>query len=247
MSHIVQENQLREQLAEKIVKSQRPQAAEKTVHVQTSEVVEKEFCMEYKMHDLGFRATGEGKNAPQDISDKAQTNIDKLFCEKSPVISIADPLDQAQFDVSGTVSADLGEMCQIVGDDVLVTKPKRVEKAVDSKACDLMSQDAELGDLTAECGQKAANVRLNQSTVESVTKRIVTHNPLGAYSNIIRRRWETLEAMRSYHYVVYHVGFLCRGNVFAKLGRFFRHCAHSYPQMSAAHSDGFQSQLESTL
>merc|ERR1712187_666870 len=35
-------------------------------------------------------------------------------------------------------TATLGEKCQIVGDDLLVTNPKRVKKAIDEKACNAL-------------------------------------------------------------------------------------------------------------
>merc|ERR1712039_1101830 len=33
---------------------------------------------------------------------------------------------------------DLGGACQVVGDDLLVTNPKRVQKAIDDKACNAL-------------------------------------------------------------------------------------------------------------
>jgi len=54
------------------------------------------------------------------------------------MISIEDPFDQDDFPSYGKMTADLGETCQVVGDDLLVTNPKRVQKAIDEKACNAL-------------------------------------------------------------------------------------------------------------
>lgn len=102
------------------------------------DVAASEFYTEDKMYDLDFKTTGEGKDASQKITGEALTNMYKSFCEKYPVISIEDPFDQDDFEAYGKMTADLGEKCQVVGDDLLVTNPKRVKKAVDSKACNAL-------------------------------------------------------------------------------------------------------------
>merc|ERR1712087_615479 len=62
----------------------------------------------------------------------------KTFTEKYPVISIEDPFDQDDFPAYGKMTASLGEKCQVVGDDLLVTNPTRVQKAIDEKACNAL-------------------------------------------------------------------------------------------------------------
>merc|ERR1711879_109986 len=62
----------------------------------------------------------------------------KMFTEKFPVISIEDPFDQDDFLAYNKMTAALGKKCQIVGDDLLVTNPKRVKKAIDDKACNAL-------------------------------------------------------------------------------------------------------------
>ncbi len=60
----------------------------------------------------------------------------KDWCDKYPIISIEDPLDQD--DVEGYVSMtkEIGDKVQIVGDDFFVTNPKRlVELGIERDAC----------------------------------------------------------------------------------------------------------------
>lgn len=52
---------------------------------------------------------------------------------KYPIKSIEDPFDQDDFDSYIKMNAKLGKRIQIVGDDLLVTNPKRVQTGIDKK------------------------------------------------------------------------------------------------------------------
>lgn len=52
---------------------------------------------------------------------------------KYPIKSIEDPFDQDDFDSYTKMTARLGKSIQIVGDDLLVTNPKRVQTGIDKK------------------------------------------------------------------------------------------------------------------
>merc|ERR1711987_19868 len=54
------------------------------------------------------------------------------------MISIEDPFDQDDFASYKAMTEKVGESCQIVGDDLLVTNPTRVQKAIDEKACNAL-------------------------------------------------------------------------------------------------------------
>ena len=58
----------------------------------------------------------------------------QTLCTKYPIISIEDGLDQNDWDSWKTLTARLGEKIQIVGDDLTVTHPKLLQKAIDEKA-----------------------------------------------------------------------------------------------------------------
>jgi enolase len=55
----------------------------------------------------------------------------KDFCTKYPVVSIEDPIEQDDWEPAVSLTAD--NMCQVVGDDMLVTNPARVKRAIDGK------------------------------------------------------------------------------------------------------------------
>merc|ERR1711862_21996 len=54
-------------------------------------------------------------------------------------VSIEDPFDQDDWDAYTSFTAAVGDRVQIVGDDLLVTNPKRIAKAMeDSPACNAL-------------------------------------------------------------------------------------------------------------
>jgi enolase len=55
--------------------------------------------------------------------------------EKYPIVSIEDPLAEDDWDNWVKLTALIGNKVQIVGDDLLVTNPARLKKAIELKAC----------------------------------------------------------------------------------------------------------------
>jgi enolase len=66
-----------------------------------------------------------------------------------PVVSIEDPFDQDDWDGYHTMQAQLGQTIQIVGDDLLVTNPKRIDTAIQKVACNaLLLKVNQIGSIT---------------------------------------------------------------------------------------------------
>merc|ERR1712206_6034 len=66
-----------------------------------------------------------------------------------PFASIEDPFDQDDWEAYSKFQAACGDSMQIVGDDLLVTNPKRVQKALDVKACNaLLLKVNQIGSVT---------------------------------------------------------------------------------------------------
>ena len=102
------------------------------------DVAAAEFYTAEKMYDLDFKTEGDAKDKSQTITSEQLTAIYEKFCQDYPVISIEDPFDQDDFPAYGAMTAKIGAACQIVGDDLLVTNPTRVQKAIDEKACNAL-------------------------------------------------------------------------------------------------------------
>lgn len=62
----------------------------------------------------------------------------KELAERYPIISIEDPFAQDDFDNFVIATKTLGDKIQIVGDDLLVTNPKRIQKAIVLNACNAL-------------------------------------------------------------------------------------------------------------
>merc|ERR1712224_200427 len=60
------------------------------------------------------------------------------LCKDFPIITIEDPFDQDDWASWSKMTSDLGEPTQIVGDDLTVTNVKRVETAIEKKACNAL-------------------------------------------------------------------------------------------------------------
>lgn len=61
------------------------------------------------------------------------TDLYENLVNKYPIKSIEDPFDQDDFSAYVKMTARLGNRVQIVGDDLLVTNPKRVQTGIDKK------------------------------------------------------------------------------------------------------------------
>merc|ERR1712157_104148 len=78
---------------------------------------------------------------------------------KYPFVPIEDPFDQDDWEAYSKFQKEIGDKMQIVGDDLLVTNPKRVAKALDCKACNaLLLKVNQIGSITEAI--EAANMSM---------------------------------------------------------------------------------------
>ena len=73
----------------------------------------------------------------------------KDWVDRYPIVSIEDGLAQDDWSNWQTMTEELGEKVQIVGDDLLVTNPDRVRRAIDEQACNsLLVKFNQIGSLS---------------------------------------------------------------------------------------------------
>jgi enolase len=84
-------------------------------------------------YDLNFKF--KDKDGSQLVNPDELGAIYKSFVEEFPVLSIEDAYDQDDWEAWTKLTAEIGEKVQIVGDDLLVTNPKRIKDAIEKKAC----------------------------------------------------------------------------------------------------------------
>lgn len=91
-------------------------------------------------YDLDFKTEGEEKDAAVDVlTGEGLRDMYVDFCTSVkgyPIATIEDPFDQDDWENTAEFTAR--ELCQVVGDDLLVTNPKRVEKAIEKETCNAL-------------------------------------------------------------------------------------------------------------
>jgi len=110
------------------------------------DVAASEFYKDGK-YDLDFKNPN-NKGKMQKTGDE-MVELYKKFAEEYSLVSIEDPFDQDDWESYPKLTKAVGEKTQIVGDDLLVTNPKRIEIAIKKKACNsLLLKVNQIGTVT---------------------------------------------------------------------------------------------------
>ena len=81
------------------------------------------------------------------LSSDALLEVYKGFVRDYPVVTIEDSFDQDDWDAWAKMEREMS--VQLVGDDLLVTNPKRVKDAIEKKACNaLLLKVNQIGSVT---------------------------------------------------------------------------------------------------
>ena len=96
-------------------------------------------------YDLGFKMTEHNFKTTEEMIE-----IYKELVEKYPIISIEDPFDQTDFKAFAKLKQELSERkIQIVGDDLTVSTPSRIQMAIDTDSCNaLLLKVNQIGSVT---------------------------------------------------------------------------------------------------
>jgi len=124
-----------------------------------TDVAASEFWLaDEKVYDLDFK--NEGGGAPEMKKTAAELiEYYKSWLSKYPFVSIEDPFDQDDWDAYKMFMDAVGKDQQIVGDDLLVTNPTRVKKALEVGACNaLLLKVNQIGSITEAI--EAANMAM---------------------------------------------------------------------------------------
>merc|ERR1712045_61260 len=90
------------------------------------------------------------EKADKEVLDSAGMN--KFYAnlvDKYPLESVEDSHDEDDWAGFASLNKELGDKIQLVGDDLLVTNPTRIKKAIDEKSCNaLLLKVNQIGSLT---------------------------------------------------------------------------------------------------
>ena len=81
----------------------------------------------YNSDSGSYELAGEGRT----LSDEEMTALWADVVDRYPVISIEDGLDEEDWSGWAKLTERLGERCQLVGDDLFVTNPKRLRRGIE--------------------------------------------------------------------------------------------------------------------
>jgi len=112
------------------------------------DVAASEFFKDGK-YDLDFKNKTDTHDASQVITGEQLADLYKGFVRDYPIVSIEDPFDQDDFESYHQLTTAIGKEIQVVGDDLLVTNPKRIQTAIEKKACNaLLLKVNQIGSVT---------------------------------------------------------------------------------------------------
>ncbi len=134
----------------------------------------------------------------------------KNICEKYPIYSIEDPLDEEDWDGWKKITEVLGSKIRLVGDDLFVTNVKRLKKGIENKCAN------------------AILIKPNQiGTVSETIKAVLKAQKKGYMAIMSHRSGETEDTTIADLAVGLNTGFIktgapCRGERTAKYNRLIR-------------------------
>ncbi|CAM6094858.1 unnamed protein product [Calypogeia fissa] len=109
------------------------------------DVAASEFLTKDGKYDLDFK--DENSSGQNVYTGEALADLYKSFVKEFPIVSIEDPFDQDDWKSWSNLTAGLD--AQIVGDDLLVTNPKKIAEAIEKKACNaLLLKVNQIGSVT---------------------------------------------------------------------------------------------------
>lgn len=99
----------------------------------------------YEVESCLYNLRREGKK----LNSEEMVAFWKSWVDQYPIVSIEDGLAQDDWEGWKLMTAELGERIQIVGDDLLVTNPERVRRAIEERAANaLLVKLNQIGTLT---------------------------------------------------------------------------------------------------
>ncbi|GLB65666.1 phosphopyruvate hydratase [Arthrobacter mangrovi] len=112
--------------------------------------------------DGGYQFEGKSLSAAEMSEYYAQLVADY------PLVSIEDPLDESDWEGWAKLTADLGDKVQLVGDDLFVTNPERLQQGIDSRTANsLLVKVNQIGSLTETLEAVALAQRSGYTTITS--------------------------------------------------------------------------------
>jgi len=170
----------------------------------------KDIALALDVAASSFHQDGRYKLWRTDYLTKTSSELTAMYrawVAKYPIVSIEDPLAESDWYGFQALTAELGESIQIVGDDLLVTNTRFIERGIEEKVCN------------------AALIRLNQiGTLTEAVKAIELCRHAGWEAVVSHRSGETCDNFLADFAVAMgssriKAGSICRGERVSKYNR----------------------------
>ena len=103
------------------------------------DVASSEFKVEGEnAYDLDFKTKGPDKDLSLKLSGDELMALYKDIAERYPIVTIEDPFDQNDWENWAKCTEMMGEAVQIVGDDLTVTNPSFIKRAIEEKSANCL-------------------------------------------------------------------------------------------------------------
>ena len=90
-----------------------------------------------------------GSNGSGVVTGEQLQALYEGYLKKYPIVSIEDPFEQEDWGCTKSLTTAVGAATQVVGDDILVTNPVRVKRAIEDKTCNaLLLKVNQIGSVT---------------------------------------------------------------------------------------------------
>ncbi|KIZ00420.1 enolase [Monoraphidium neglectum] len=99
------------------------------------------------VYDLRFKC--KPNDGSGERTSDAMIELYKSLVDKYPIIFIEDPLAEDDWEGFGKITSQIGKAYEIIGDDLLCTNPKRIQRAIEAKSCNaLLLKVNQIGSIT---------------------------------------------------------------------------------------------------
>lgn len=89
-------------------------------------------------YDLDFKTSGADKDPSAVLSGDEMIAFYQKLTDTYPIVTIEDPFDQDDWTNWTKITAAIGDKVQIVGDDLTVTNPVKIQQAIDEKSANCL-------------------------------------------------------------------------------------------------------------
>merc|ERR1712166_24155 len=90
------------------------------------------------MYDLDFKTTAAEKDPALMLKASELHDLYAELIRDFPIVTVEDPFDEDDWPNWSQIVADQGRQVQIVGDDLTVTNPKKIQRAVEEKSANCL-------------------------------------------------------------------------------------------------------------